>query len=228
MFRMLWVLVIGSAALAAMAGSAEGRTYRAGDKVVVVADGKLLVDGRTEVDDVWPGLVLTVTDVNRGWLWLSNGKPGWLEVTKVIPLDRRAIDRLTAMLRANPSSARLYNGRANVWSNLGELDIAIADLNEAIRLDPSAPHYTCRGNAWSRKQDHDKALRDYHEALRLDPKHAPAYVSRGIAWTKKGDYDKAIRDNDEALRLDPKFTTAYVSRGVAWTKKGDYDKAIRD
>ena len=42
----------------------------------------------------------------------------------------------------------------------GELDSAMADYNEAIRLDPSAHAYGNRGNVWFAMQEYDKALAD--------------------------------------------------------------------
>jgi hypothetical protein len=44
--------------------------------VVVVVDGNLSRDGQN-VDQVWPGLVMTVGSVRGDQLWLSNGKPGY-------------------------------------------------------------------------------------------------------------------------------------------------------
>ncbi len=192
------LLIAGGAALA------EAQTYRPGDRVVVVRDGKLRV-GKNNVDDVWPGLTLQVGDVKDNYLWLSNGKPGWLDRSHVIPLDRRAIDRLTEMIRDNPRKANLYNGRSSVWEALDELDIAISDLNEAIRLSPSAAGYNNRGNKWYVNMEYGEAIADYNEALRLDPKYVIAYVNRGGLWHLKGDYVKALGDYDEARRLDPRF-----------------------
>jgi tetratricopeptide (TPR) repeat protein len=120
---------------------------------VVIADTKLK-RGTKEIDDVSPGFVLKVRDVNGKWLSVSNGKRGWIDRQYVIPLNRAAIDRLTAMIRADPKNAGLYSGRAIVWRSLGELDIAIGDLNEAIRLSPSAPAYNNRGNAWNNKGEY--------------------------------------------------------------------------
>ena len=62
----------------------------------------------------------------------------------------------------------------------GEYDKAIADYNEAIRLDPLDAHaYYRRGVAWTLKDEYDKAIADYTEAIRLDPKDADNYHQRG-------------------------------------------------
>ena len=210
-----------------LSATALAQQYQRGDKVVVVSMTHLTVSGSRIVDKVWPGLTLTVRDVNGEWLWLSNGKPGWLEQRHVVPLGRQAIDRLTAMIRSDSKNTSLYSGRADVWEHLGELDIAIADYNEAIRLSPDdGAAYGNRGSAWRAKGEYDKAIADYNEAVRLDPKYVTAYHNRGSALDRKGAYDKAIEDYNEAIRIDPKFVHAYKNRGLTWRHKGEYDKAI--
>src|SRR5712691_8295435 len=55
-----------------------------------------------------------------------------------------------------------YYNRANKWNAKGDLDRAIADYSEALRL---APKYTAalnnRGLAWYAKGDLDRAVADY-------------------------------------------------------------------
>jgi tetratricopeptide (TPR) repeat protein len=111
----------------------------------------------------------------------------------------------------------------------GDLDRAIADYNEAIRLDPKFAHaYNNRGNAYRDKGDLDRAIADFNETIRLDPKYVFAYNGRGNAYSEKGDLDRPIADYNEAIRLDPKYASAYNGRGNAYSDKGDLDRAIAD
>lgn len=165
--RNLCLSLLSTVLICATASPGMCQQYRAGDQVVAIKRVKLTVDGKEVGDSVWPGLTLKVKAVNGEWLWLSNGKPGWVKDENVIPLDRRAIDRLTEMIKSDPKDARLYNGRAVIWSNLGEVDIALGDLNEAIRLQPDAStYYTSRGVFRLRKKDYNAALADFNEAIR--------------------------------------------------------------
>jgi tetratricopeptide (TPR) repeat protein len=54
----------------------------------------------------------------------------------------------------------------------GDYDRAIADLTEAIRLDPKYVWaYASRGEAYRMKGDYDRAIADLTEAIRLDPNY---------------------------------------------------------
>src|SRR6516225_4005720 len=82
--------------------------------------------------------------------------------------------------------------RGNAWRNKGDLDRAIADYNEAIRLDPKdAKAYNNRGIASRAKADLDRAIADYNEAIRLDP-NAGSYKNRGVANLYAGSLSKAL------------------------------------
>ena len=61
-----------------------------------------------------------------------------------------------------------------------EYDRAIADYDEAIRLDPESRHGLQQPRlVWRRKQRARRGLADYNEAIRLDPKLIGAYFNRG-------------------------------------------------
>ena len=111
----------------------------------------------------------------------------------------------------------------------GDLDLAIANFSEAIRLDPKfTSAYNNRGLAYYNKGKYDTAIADFSEVIRLDPKLTLAYSRRADAYSNKGNYDKSLADYSEVIRLDPKFTRAYVGRSDAYGHKGDHDKAIAD
>jgi len=223
-------LVLGGLAawLNVAAGQEAAHKYHAGDRVVVIRDAELRVPTGV-VDQVWPGLVLKVSVVNDKWLWVSHGKPGWIDSNDVVPLDAKAIDRITELLDAVPDSAKLYSGRAAVWRELDELDKAIDDCTKAIRLEPaSAELYNNRGFMWTEKGELDKAIADFDYAITLDSAHAAAYDNRGLAWGAKGAYDKAIDDHSKAIRLDPQNSHYFNNRGNAQSAIGNYAKALDD
>ncbi|MFZ1882534.1 MAG: tetratricopeptide repeat protein [Rhodoplanes sp.] len=125
--------------------------------------------------------------------------------------------------------ATAYNNRGWSYSQKDDHDRAIADYDEAIRLDPNfALAFVNRGWSYERKRQYDRALADYNEAIRADPKYSLAYNNRGWLRHLQGDYDRAIADYGEAIRLDPKDPTAYINRCGAYNRKGEPDRAIPD
>jgi tetratricopeptide (TPR) repeat protein len=122
-----------------------------------------------------------------------------------------------------------FNNRGLAYDNKGQLDLALADYNQALRLEPeSALVYHNRGYVYNEKGAYDFALTDYTEAIRLDSSHDFYYNHRGIAFDNNGELDRALTDYDQAIRLNPNFDAAYYNRGVVYQEKDEYDRAISD
>jgi tetratricopeptide (TPR) repeat protein len=110
-----------------------------------------------------------------------------------------------------------------------DYDHAIADYNQAFRLDPNlAIAFNSRGQAYANKGDYDRATGDYNGSIRLDPKYAPTFNNRATSYVEKRDYDRATADYSEAIRLDPKYAFALNNPGLAYADKRDYDRAVGD
>ena len=107
--------------------------------------------------------------------------------------------------------AVVYRNRCIGWNQKRDPDRALADCDEAIRLDPNyAGGHNGRCWALNSKGEHDRAMADCNQAIRLDPKASGPLINRGIAWAGKRDFDRAIADFDQAIRLNPKDPNAYV------------------
>ena len=80
-----------------------------------------------------------------------------------------------------------YRHRGQRLVSEGRFDRAIADFDEAIRLDPEdAAAYATAAPPGRQKQEFDKAIADYDEAIRLDPERRQAYNNRGTAGPNEG------------------------------------------
>jgi predicted Zn-dependent protease len=145
-------------------------------------------------------------------------------------------DRIDACTRAITSGklstdylAKTFLNRGNAWKAKGDYERAIADYNEATRLNPQYAHaLNNRGNAWEAKGEYERAIADYNEAIRLNPQYAGAFSHRGDAWSGKGNYERAIADYNEAIRLNPQYAYAYFGRGIAHYYLGHLDTAASD
>jgi tetratricopeptide (TPR) repeat protein len=127
------------------------------------------------------------------------------------------------------ATAAQYYRRGYEFYEKKQFQKAIADYNEALRLDPQdVDVYNDRGRVWFDLKDYDKALADYNEALRLDPKYVHAWNNRGRVWFAKKDYDQALADYNESIRLDRRYFHAYNNRGNVFLARGEYDRALEE
>jgi tetratricopeptide (TPR) repeat protein len=109
-----------------------------------------------------------------------------------------------------------------------DYDRAIADFDQAIRINPArSEYYAARGDAYAYKGDDERAVADYGQVLRLAPDDAATYAKRGDIYSDRRDYDRAIADYDQAIKLDP-GESYYIGRGDVYSRKGDYARAIAD
>ena len=81
------------------------------------------------------------------------------------------------------SRTRIHT-RAWIYMNKGELDLALADFDRALAIDPElAGAYADRGRAYELKGDRDQAIADYRKALSL--KSRQIYDDKAKAAARK-------------------------------------------
>lgn len=127
------------------------------------------------------------------------------------------------------AQADLYLQRAMAYLSSNALESALADCEQALRLDPKLSRaYLCRGLARQGLGDPGGALADFNRALELDPQMSKAYLNRGIAHLDLGNIEAALSDLNQAIALDPQDASAYSSRGRIHWLLGDPLAALRD
>src|SRR5229473_2054358 len=76
-----------------------------------------------------------------------------------------------------------YCNRGHALTEKKELDRAMADLDEAIRIDSNyATAYDNRASAWHAKKNYQRAIADYTRAIELRPGEAMTYLRRGNVY----------------------------------------------
>lgn len=126
-----------------------------------------------------------------------------------------------------PNISLAYSNRGNAYMDAGELDKAIADYTEAVRLDPAyVDALNNRGNVYNTRGEHDKAIADYNRVIAIRPRHAEAHYNRGNACIAQGNYQQAIADYAEAIRINPGYAEAYNNLGNALSDTGSPDRAL--
>src|SRR5262249_50854176 len=84
----------------------------------------------------------------------------------------RAVEDYDALTRLQPSNAGIWNGRCWARAVIGaDLDGALADCNESLRLKPDVANtIDSRALVNLKRGDLDAALADYDRALSIDPR----------------------------------------------------------
>ncbi|WP_245481358.1 tetratricopeptide repeat protein [Bradyrhizobium sp. LVM 105] len=163
----------------------------------------------------------------------AEGGPAWDACVALTSTpDQRVKACSTVIDTKSESGKRLagaYCNRGHGLTEQRELDAALSDLDEAVRLDPGyACAYNNRGRVYSFKRDYDRAIADYDQAIKLDPSAALAYSNRGESRFNKGDLDAAFADFDAAIKRDPNYAMAYGNRALVYYRKRDMAHAIAD
>lgn len=129
--------------------------------------------------------------------------------------DKALIDYSEA-IRIYPGLAAAYNNRCHTRAVIGrELEMALADCDEALRLVPENETVRdTRGFLYLKMADYPKAILEYNAALRIEPNQARAFYGRGYARTKMGEKAAGDADIAAALNLDTGIAEEYARGGV--------------
>jgi tetratricopeptide (TPR) repeat protein len=147
-----------------------------------------------------------------------------------------ACTRLIAEETEPARKAAAHNGRALAKARGGDLDGAVADFSEAVKLKPDyAEAFYNRANALDRSGRPDRAIADYDKTIMLQPFMPQPYNNR--CWVRaelNKELDKALADCTQALKLKADNPKALDTRGFVHLRMGrnqdavaDYDAALK-
>jgi tetratricopeptide (TPR) repeat protein len=122
-----------------------------------------------------------------------------------------------------------YANRSRVYFNRAKPDLALADAEAAVQLNPrSVPALLARASARQRMGSFDLALADLNQAIEIDPANPAVFTSRGILKNDQKAWTAAQADFNQAIALRPDFAPAYVGRARSYIETADLDKAMAD
>ena len=120
------------------------------------------------------------------------------------------IEAATQAVEANPQLSLSYNIRGIAYTELGLDAKAVADFEEAHRLNPKDPDPLSNlGIPLSRLNRGDEAMDAVEQAIALRPDHLNARHRYAVQLAEMGRVDDAIEQYHELLRLDPNHGEGY-------------------
>jgi tetratricopeptide (TPR) repeat protein len=115
-----------------------------------------------------------------------------------------ALNDLESAISLNPKHAINYNFRSYIYLMKGDLDLARADYQKSLEIEPGLPSpFVRRGYARNLTLDFAGAQSDYSKAIEWKPDYPEAYADRGISHGLQGNMDDAFKDLRRATAMNP-------------------------
>ena len=141
-----------------------------------------------------------------------------------------AIALLAKLIERHPGSAVDYNNRGLMYFENGQHAEALADYNQALKINPRLDSaYNNRANCHVAQGNWAEAIADYQVALDFNPANIRTWINQGITFRQLGLYDLALENFDLALVLGKRLKgRIYGERGRTYHLRGDWNCAIAD
>ena len=137
-------------------------------------------------------------------------------------------EALDAAIAKAPRDAKAYDKRGDYYLMRNEYDKALADYQQAAKLDPKWMEPHCDMGLLYRDQNNvAKALTEYAKAVALDT-GITALLSRADYYNHLGREKEMLADYDVMVRRSPREISSYRERGDYFLKQRQYDKALLD
>lgn len=155
------------------------------------------------------------------WAGMSDAYRGLKRKDDAYKVLNQAIDAI-------PDSAVLFKKRADMRSNFLMDKEALADINEAIKLAPTAEYYQARADILIGLGDFDRALEDCETIIAKEPENVRGYAMRGNLYLNLDKYQQAIHSFTKALSIRPVDKFARQNRAYCYDKLGRSREALAD
>lgn len=150
-------------------------------------------------------------------------------------------------LALQPKRIQTLANRANVYAEMGEKDLAIADLDAALKIGSSPNIFLNKINVYYRFGEYDNALTNFEllaaydkNYLLLIPKNISQHLSQLYAakqskrgqtielTPKQAEAIKNLASFDAAIKKEPKNAVYYVHRAKAYVDLKRWEEALAD
>jgi serine/threonine protein kinase/tetratricopeptide (TPR) repeat protein len=157
--------------------------------------------------------------VQRGVLRVRQGRPG------------DAVADLKAAIVRKPKAYQAYANLAYAYRDLKQLDLALAELDHAVQLEPTLAHlFRLRARLHLERQEPTLALQDFTQSIQHEQASSPYlpddHVDRGWLLLRDQQYTAALASFDAALHLRRDHALAQRLRSEALLLLRRYSEAI--
>ena len=128
----------------------------------------------------------------------------------------------------DPDLAEAHYNLGVALAELQRFPEAIAELKEAVSLDPESVDARVQLGLVMSQNDPAGAANIFRALVRRDPKFAEGHNNLGLVLLQSGDLAKAEAEFAEAIRLKPEFAEAHYNLALAFRQQGKESEAQRE
>jgi tetratricopeptide (TPR) repeat protein len=140
-----------------------------------------------------------------------------------------AIDAFVTAIQMDPSNDSALLHRGHAYLELGKLDLALADLNRSLAVQPNSSHaHELRARVLRALKAYDQALTDLQAAAKMDPNNGAYVLAQAAIAEERGDVQAAIGLYSQALAKYPSSMEIRLKRASAFAKGKLLDESLKD
>ncbi len=142
---------------------------------------------------------------------------------------KEAILIYDTLISGRPDNSFFYSSRAAGYYQIGKLDEAKNDCEQALKLNPANYYalYT-QAEVLIYFNNYGPAIASLTRAVKAKSDYALAYNLRGVARGNMGDIANAKADLDQAVKINGADPSAYYNRALIYSKMNMPDSEIKD
>jgi serine/threonine protein kinase/tetratricopeptide (TPR) repeat protein len=143
-----------------------------------------------------------------------------------------AVTELKSAIERKPKAYQAYVNLAQAYRRLQKLDLALAQLDRALELEPGLAHlYRLRARLHLDRHEPAQALRDFDQAIERENTSSPYrvddHVERGRLLLGDGKHTEALGSFDAALALQKDHSQAQRLRAETLFRLGRFPDVVQ-
>ena len=141
--------------------------------------------------------------------------------------EGRTIDGSAYLGEIVPESARLHDILGVALAGKGQLDGAVKEFREALRLAPNlAVTFRNLGAALASRGEREQGIQHLRRSVELDPDNGQTRYELANTLLDAQKFDEAVEQFRAALRRMAPSAKAYNNFGIALASEGKFDQAV--
>jgi tetratricopeptide (TPR) repeat protein len=129
----------------------------------------------------------------------------------------------------DPGHLQACNALGAIYQQLGQLDLAVIQYQQAIRIRPDfAPAHNNLGTLLQKQGKLDQSAVHLRQAIRINPEYSKAHNNLGVTRLAQGRLGEAEDHLRQALTTNPQMAEAHFNLGRVYGRRRQLDQAVAE